>query len=60
MQQRVVELADLLDQLHPGRVGLVGEVGGNLDGGILAAHLPVFEDQGLHLDQVDHAAVVFL
>ena len=61
LQQRLVGLGDRLEQLGAVLVGLLGKVGGDLDGlvgltelGLAAPHL------GVHLDQVDDALEVAL
>ena len=56
LEQLVVALADLFDQLFAIGLGLVQHVGRDLFDDVLGAHRLVLVDDGLHPDQVDHAA----
>ena len=56
----VVEAGEHVDELVAVLVGLVLQVGGDLDDVPLGAELLVVPDEGLHLDEVDDALVVAL
>ena len=59
LQQRLVGLGDRLEQLGAVLVGLLLQVGGDLDDVVLLAELGLAApDLGLHLDQVDDALEV--